>query len=146
MGKYKIDNDLLRDAIELMKEYTHVSPSLFQRRLMLNYYKACDLYNELKKMGLIVQTKRAKPGKAIINFRDAGDPVKLAKKYSDEGADELVFLDIRAGADKVSVNTGAFKNPKLISDCAKEFGSQCVVLSFLKLKDYLRSKNIPIRS
>lgn len=68
MGKYSIDNELLRDAIELMKEYTHVSPSLFQRRLMLNYYKACDLYNELKKMGLIVQAKRAKPGKAIINF------------------------------------------------------------------------------
>ena len=109
-------------------------------------------------------------GVQFVSFRDAGDPVKLAKKYSDEGADELVFLDItatidnrdilldvvrrtaevvtipfsvgggirtvedmrmilRAGADKVSVNTGAFKNPKLISDCAKEFGSQCVVLS-----------------
>ena len=109
-------------------------------------------------------------GIQFVNFRDAGDPVKLAKKYSDEGADELVFLDItatvenrdilldvvrrtaevvnipfsvgggirtvedmrailRAGADKVSVNTGGFKNPKLISDCAKEFGSQCVVLS-----------------
>lgn len=109
-------------------------------------------------------------GIQFVNFRDAGDPVELAKKYSDEGADELVFLDItatvenrdilldvvrrtaevvtipfsvgggirtvedmrmilRAGADKVSVNTGAFKNPKLIADCAKEFGSQCVVLS-----------------
>lgn len=109
-------------------------------------------------------------GIQFVNFRDAGNPVILAKKYSDEGADELVFLDItatienrdilldvvkrtakevtipfsvgggirtvsdmktilRAGADKVSVNTGAFKNPKLISDCAKEFGSQCVVLS-----------------
>lgn len=109
-------------------------------------------------------------GIQFVNFRDAGDPVILAKKYSDEEADELVFLDItatvenrdilldvvrrtaevvtipfsvgggirtvedmrlilRAGADKVSVNTGAFKNPKLISDCAKEFGSQCVVLS-----------------
>ena len=109
-------------------------------------------------------------GIQFSSFRDAGDPIKLAKKYSDKGADELVFLDItatienrdilldvvrrtaevvtipfsvgggirtvedmrmilRAGADKVSVNTGAFKNPKLISDCAKEFGSQCVVLS-----------------
>lgn len=109
-------------------------------------------------------------GIQFINFRNAGDPVKLAKQYNDEEADELVFLDItatvenrdilldvvkrtaevvtipfsvgggirtvedmrmilRAGADKVSVNTGAFKNPKLISDCAKEFGSQCVVLS-----------------
>lgn len=109
-------------------------------------------------------------GVQFVNFRDAGDPVKLAKEYDKQGADELVFLDItatienrdilldvvrrtakevtipfsvgggvrtvsdmrtilRAGADKVSVNTGAFKNPKLISDCAKEFGSQCVVLS-----------------
>lgn len=103
-------------------------------------------------------------------FRDAGNPVKLAWQYDQQGADELVFLDIMAtvenrdilidvvrrtavmvtipfsvgggirtvvdmqlilksGADKVSVNTGAFKNPKLISDCANAFGSQCVVLS-----------------
>lgn len=109
-------------------------------------------------------------GVKFIDFRDAGDPVILAKKYDDGGADELVFLDItatienrnilvdvvertarqvtipfsvgggirtvsdmrlilRAGADKVSVNTGAFKNPKLITDCANAFGSQCVVLS-----------------
>ena len=109
-------------------------------------------------------------GIRFVNFRDAGDPVELAKEYDKQCADELVFLDItatvenrdilldvvrrtakevtipfsvgggirtvsdmrtilRAGADKVSVNTGAFTNPKLISDCAKEFGSQCVVLS-----------------
>lgn len=109
-------------------------------------------------------------GIQFVNFRDAGDPVQLAKKYDKQGADELVFLDItatienrkillnvveetakqvtipfsvgggirtiddmriilRAGADKVSVNTGAFKTPKLISNCANEFGSQCVVLS-----------------
>ncbi len=109
-------------------------------------------------------------GIQFVNFRDAGDPVELAKKYDKEGADELVFLDItatvenrdillkvveetakqvtipfsvgggirtvedmrailRAGADKVSVNTGAFKNPKLITECANEFGNQCVVLS-----------------
>lgn len=109
-------------------------------------------------------------GVQFVNFRDAGDPVELAKEYDKQGADELVFLDItatvenrdilldvvrrtakqvtipfsvgggirsvedmrmilRAGADKVSVNTGGFKNPQLITDCAKEFGSQCVVLS-----------------
>ena len=103
-------------------------------------------------------------------FRDAGDPVVLARRYDEEGADELVFLDItatvenrnilidvvrrtaemvtipfsvgggirtiedmrmilRSGADKVSVNTGAFKRPRLISDCANAFGSQCVVLA-----------------
>lgn len=109
-------------------------------------------------------------GVQFVNFRDAGDPVKLAKEYDRQGADELVFLDItatvdnrdilldvvkrtaeqvtipfsvgggirtvedmrmilRAGADKVSVNTGGFKNPGLITECANEFGSQCVVLS-----------------
>ena len=109
-------------------------------------------------------------GIRFINFRDAGDPIKLAAKYDNEGADELVFLDItatienrnillnivketakkvripfsvgggvrtvsdmrtilRAGADKVSLNTGGFKNPELIKKCAGEFGSQCVVLS-----------------
>lgn len=108
-----------------------------------------------------------------INFediRDAGDPVELAKIYSANGADELVFLDITAtiekrktlvelvkriaaninipftvgggistvedvgvllqnGADKVSVNTSAFKNPALIKQLSNEFGSQCVVLA-----------------
>ncbi|PRB03561.1 imidazole glycerol phosphate synthase subunit HisF [Chryseobacterium sp. MYb7] len=108
-----------------------------------------------------------------INFEDlknAGDPVELAKKYEQEGADELVFLDItatienrktfvelvkeiakelsipftvgggissvedvrkllEAGADKISINSSAVKNPALISDLAKEFGSQCVVVA-----------------
>ena len=109
-------------------------------------------------------------GVQFINFRDAGDPVTLAKKYNNEGADELTFLDItattenrpilldvvertakamtipfsvgggirsvadmrmilRAGADKVSINTGAILNPELITWCANAFGSQCVVLS-----------------
>ena len=109
-------------------------------------------------------------GIQFINFRDAGDPVVLAKKYDEQGADELVFLDITAttenrnilldvvkrtaqnvsipfsvgggirsvedmrlvlenGADKVAVNTGAFNNPKLITNCANYFGSQCVILS-----------------
>lgn len=109
-------------------------------------------------------------GIQFVDFRDAGDPVVLAKRYSETGADELVFLDItattqnrpillnvvertaknvtipfsvgggirsvddmrqilRAGADKVSLNTGAVVNPSLISACAATFGSQCVVLS-----------------
>lgn len=109
-------------------------------------------------------------GIQFINFRDAGDPVVLAKKYNNEGADELTFLDItattenrsilldvvsrtakevtipfsvgggirsvsdmrmilRAGADKVSINTGAVVNPALISECANAFGTQCVILS-----------------
>lgn len=109
-------------------------------------------------------------GIQFTSFRDAGDPVVLAKKYSKSGADELVFLDItatienrpilldvvrrtaknvtipfsvgggirtvedmrqllRAGADKVSVNSGAVTNPALITECANAFGNQCVVLS-----------------
>lgn len=108
-----------------------------------------------------------------VNFEDlknAGDPVELAKKYEQEGADELVFLDItatiedrktfvelvkdiakelsipftvgggissvedvrkllEAGADKISINSSAVKNPGLISDLAQEFGSQCVVVA-----------------
>ena len=116
-----------------------------------------------------------KDGRTVkgVNFeglRDAGDPVELAKKYVDEGADELVFLDItatqekrktlaemvekiaesinipftvgggvnsvedafaiiNAGADKVSINSSAVKNPELISELAAQFGSQCVVIA-----------------
>lgn len=108
-----------------------------------------------------------------INFENlqyAGDPIALAKKYSDEGADELVFLDItatnegrkttakmvekvakqvfipftvgggiksvedmrvllKAGADKIAVNSAAVKNPELIKEAATYFGSQCVVVA-----------------
>lgn len=116
-----------------------------------------------------------------INFkglRNAGDPIELAKKYENEGADELVFLDItatiegrktftelvkdiakelcipfivgggissvedvrkllEAGADKISINSSAVKNPELISDLAKEFGSQCIVVAIdTKLDDH----------
>ncbi|WP_330444485.1 imidazole glycerol phosphate synthase subunit HisF [Flavobacterium sp. C4GT6] len=116
-----------------------------------------------------------KDGRVVkgINFeglRDAGNPVKLASCYAQEGADELVFLDITAtlekrktlaslvneiakeinipftvgggintpddaehlishGADKVSVNSSAVKNPKLINQIAKNCGSQAVVLA-----------------
>jgi cyclase len=106
----------------------------------------------------------------FVQLKQAGDPVELAKRYSDEGADELVFLDITAshekrdimrnyvegvakainipftvgggirnvadarlvlcsGADKVSVNTAAVENPKVISELAEVFGSQCVVVA-----------------
>lgn len=102
--------------------------------------------------------------------RDAGDPVELAKQYCDEGADELVLLDISAseqgrlatrrvveevasqtnipltvgggvssvddvrnlllaGADKVSMNTGAVRHPQLVKEAAQRFGDQCVVVA-----------------
>lgn len=109
-------------------------------------------------------------GTNFLDLRHAGDPVELAMRYCEEGADELVFLDITAtvdkrktlaelvrkiathinipftvgggintvedvsillenGADKISVNTSAVKNPQLIADIANNFGSQCVVLA-----------------
>lgn len=108
-------------------------------------------------------------GVNFVNFKDAGDPVELGKAYSEQGADELVYLDItashegrktftelvkkvaaqvnipftvgggineledvdrllNAGADKVSINSSAIRNPSLIEEIAKNFGSQvCVV-------------------
>lgn len=106
----------------------------------------------------------------FTNERDAGDPVELARLYDEQGADELVLLDIsatqegrgvllnivsrvaeqvfipftvgggigevediravlRAGADKVSINSAAVRNPQLISDAARRFGSQCTVVA-----------------
>ena len=119
---------------------------------------------------LDVRDGRVVKGINFVNIRDAGDPVELAKFYSDHGADEIVFLDItatsdardtvadvvertasqvfvpltvgggirtledfqrllRAGADKISVNSAAVKDPSLISRAAERFGSQCVVLA-----------------
>ena len=109
-------------------------------------------------------------GTKFENIKEVSEPVVLAKKYNEMGADELVFYDItasfeerklftevvekianevfipltvggginsvedfsrvlKAGADKVSINSSAVRNPQLISDAAKKFGSQCVVLS-----------------
>jgi cyclase len=119
---------------------------------------------------LDIKDGRTVKGTNFVDLRDAGDPVELAALYAQQGADELVFLDITAtnekrktlaalvnrvahqvnipftvgggisavddvstllqnGADKISVNTAAFKNPDLIRQLAKEFGSQCVVLA-----------------
>ena len=119
---------------------------------------------------LDVKDGRVVKGTHFVNLQDAGDPVELAARYDDEGADELVFLDItashekrgvmleiasqtaeevfipytvggglstvedmramlKAGADKVSINTAAVQNPKLINEGAERFGSQCVVVA-----------------
>ena len=119
---------------------------------------------------LDVRDGRVVKGVNFVNIRDAGDPVELATYYSDQGADEIVFLDItatsdardtvadvvertaaqvfvpltvgggirtledfqrllRAGADKISVNSAAVKDPSLIARAAERFGSQCVVLA-----------------
>ena len=119
---------------------------------------------------LDVKDGRVVKGVNFANIRDAGDPVALAKYYSDAGADEIVFLDItathearktvadvvartaeqvfvpltvgggirtvedfqlllRAGADKISVNSAAVDDPTLITRAAERFGSQCIVLA-----------------
>jgi len=118
-------------------------------------------------------------GVEFVNLKEAGDPVQLAKRYNEQGADELVFLDItasherrgtmidviertadevfipltvgggistieairnilRAGADKVSINTAAVKNPDFIKESSEIFGSQCIVTAI----DCRRNTNI----
>jgi cyclase len=125
---------------------------------------------------LDVAAGRVVKGTHFRELRDQGDPVELAKAYSEEGADELVFLDIdaapenratlldvvertareifipftvgggirepdeiravlRAGADKVSIQTAAVQRPGLISDSAGSFGSQCIVIAIDAKRD-----------
>ena len=119
---------------------------------------------------LDIKDGRVVKGVNFINLKDAGDPVEIAKGYSDLGADEIVFLDITAshenrdtiidvvkktaevvfvpltvgggirtlddmkkildaGADKVSINSSAVKNPNLIKEGALKYGSQCIVVA-----------------
>ena len=113
---------------------------------------------------------RVVKGVNFVGLRDAGDPVEIARRYDQQGADELCFLDItassderdtivhviedvaaqvfipltvgggvrsiddvrsllNAGADKVSINTAAVLNPKLVEEAAARFGSQCIVVA-----------------
>ncbi len=119
---------------------------------------------------LDIKNGRTVKGVNFLDLKDAGDPVELAKKYAETGADELVFLDISAteerratlidlvrkvaaainipftvgggiasvedvavllknGADKISINSSAVKNPDLINAIAAKYGSQCVVVA-----------------
>ncbi|MDW3193260.1 MAG: imidazole glycerol phosphate synthase subunit HisF [Cytophagales bacterium] len=119
---------------------------------------------------LDVKDGRTVKGVNFVDLKDAGDPVELAARYAQEGADELVFLDIsatlekrktllklvfdvastvnipftvgggissiedvsallEAGADKVSINSAAVRNPGIIDGMAAHFGSQCIVVA-----------------
>jgi imidazole glycerol-phosphate synthase subunit HisF len=119
---------------------------------------------------LDVDRGRVVKGTNFLNLRDAGDPVAVAARYEQEGADELVFLDItashegrgtmvdvvrrtaeqvfmpltvgggirtvddirellRAGCDKVSINSAACQNPEFVREAARKFGSQCIVVN-----------------
>jgi cyclase len=119
---------------------------------------------------LDVDHGRVVKGTNFVNLADAGDPVEVAARYDEEGADELVFLDItashedrailldvvrrtaevcfmpltvgggirslddirtllKAGADKVSINSAAVRDPELVRQAARRFGSQCIVVN-----------------
>lgn len=119
---------------------------------------------------LDIKNGRTVKGVNFLDLKDAGDPIELAKKYAETGADELVLLDISAteerratlidlvrkvaaainipftvgggiasvedvdvllrnGADKISINSSAVKNPDLINAIASKYGSQCVVIA-----------------
>jgi imidazole glycerol-phosphate synthase subunit HisF len=119
---------------------------------------------------LDIKDGRTVKGVNFVGLRDAGDPVELAKRYAQTGADELVFLDItatihqrrtllplvekiarhinipftvggginslshvkdllRAGADKVAINSAAIQRPQLINELSTTFGNQCIVLA-----------------
>ena len=119
---------------------------------------------------LDVDNGRVVKGTKFLDIKDAGDPVEVAKKYNDQGADEITFLDITAsssnrktildvvenvasqvfipltvgggirsvtdirtllnsGADKITINTAAIKNPNLVSDASEAVGSQCIVVA-----------------
>jgi cyclase len=125
---------------------------------------------------LDVQGGRVVKGTGFVNLRDVGDPVQLATRYEEEGADEVVFLDIaasaedratlldvarrtaeqlfvpltlgggvrsaddvgralRAGADKVSINSTAVRRPEVLTEAAGRFGAQCIVASIDAKRD-----------
>jgi cyclase len=130
---------------------------------------------------LDVKDGRVVKGINFVGLRDAGDPIECGLRYSEEGADELVFLDItassdrrnivaemvqrvadainipftvggglrtlddiqlilRAGADKVSLNTQAVEYPELVREAAERFGSQCIVVAIDARRENGRAK------
>ena len=136
---------------------------------------------------LDVKNGRVVKGLHFESIKDAGDPVELAEKYSKEGADELVFLDITAseqqretikelvrkvasvinipftvgggvksledarnillnGADKVGINTGAIKNPQVVTELMKLFGRQCVVVAIDAKRNYALKDDVNVFS
>ena len=135
---------------------------------------------------LDIKDGRVVKGTNFVGLRDAGDPVELAERYNEQGADEVVFLDItaskenrgmiidvirraadrlflpltvgggirtiddisrtlRAGADKVSMNSSAVEDPSLIEQGARAFGTQCVVVAIDVRRNYTKnSEGTPI--
>lgn len=148
---------------------------------MKNKYKKSKFLTGLAKRiipCLDVKDGRVVKGINFVNLQDAGDPVESAAVYAENGADEIVYLDItasvekrkttldivsktaervfipltvgggikgiedisallKAGADKVSMNTAALENPRLIEEASGDFGAQCIVVAIdaKKIKD-----------
>jgi cyclase len=131
---------------------------------------------------LDVDAGRVVKGVKFVNIRDAGDPVEIAKRYDEQGADEVTFLDItassdaretmvhvveevasevfipltvgggirqladirrmlKAGADKIAINTAAVFNPEFVKEACDHFGSQCIVVAI----DAKQVSNEPLR-
>ncbi|MFX0027791.1 MAG: imidazole glycerol phosphate synthase subunit HisF [Candidatus Hermodarchaeota archaeon] len=131
---------------------------------------------------LDVTNNRVVKGTKFLNLKDAGDAIELARFYDENGADELIFLDItassdkrkilidlvertgeqvfipftvggglrsvkdikeilRAGADKITLNTAAVKNPNLVKESANIFGSQCIVIAIDAKRNYIEDPN-----
>lgn len=134
---------------------------------------------------LDVKNARVVKGVNFLDLQDAGNPVEVAKRYNDYGADELVLLDIsasieqrgtmigvieqiakevfipfsvgggissvadmsrllNAGCDKISINSAAIKNPALIDEGAKAFGSQCIIVAIDAKKNIDNSYSVYI--
>ena len=133
---------------------------------------------------LDIKAGRVVKGIRFLRLKDAGDPVESARRYEQQGADELVFLDITAsaegrktrvelarrvsevlfipftvgggigsleeirgvlaqGCDKISINTSAVRTPSLITDAARRFGSQCVVVAIDARRSHLGARFKP---
>src|SRR6185436_3696640 len=76
-----------------------------------------------------VTAGRVVKGVNFVGLRDAGDPVEIARRYDEQGADEDVRRLLNAGADKVSINTAAVERPRLVAEAAARYGSQCIVVA-----------------
>ncbi len=170
------DTESIRTLQRLGAQGAIIGKALYENRLTIaQANEAVDPEKSSNLTKRVIACLDVKDGKVVkgINFenlRDAGDPVELGKYYSDQGIDELVFLDItasqekrqividlvqrvakevfipftvggginslddireilRAGADKVSINSAAVRNPQLIADASQEFGAQCIVVA-----------------
>jgi cyclase len=184
----------IRDIEKLLRyvDGAIIGKALYENKINLKKLKRLKLKHDPTNLTrriipcLDVKEGRVVKGVQFNNLKDSGDPVTLAQFYNQQGADELVFLDIsatledresiipiiknvaeevyipltvgggirnlndigriiKAGAEKVSINTAAIKNPKLISKSAQKFGSQSIVIA-IDVKRTVESWEVYIKS